>query len=43
MLLFHLRNLTPVDSNKSYNIHSNFMHDIDQNVFGKICHVNHNF
>lgn len=43
MLLFHLRNFSSVDSNKSYNIYSNFMYNIEQNVFDKICHVNHNF
>ena len=43
MLLFHLRNSTSVDSDKSYNIYSNFMHDFEQYVFDKICHVNHNF
>ena len=43
MLLFHFRNFTSVDSDKSYNIHSNFMRDIEQNVFDKICHVNHTF
>lgn len=43
MLLFHLRNVTSVDSGKSYNIYSNFMHNTEQNVFDKICHVNHDF
>ena len=43
MLLLHLWNFTSVDSNKSYNIYSNFMYDIGQNVFDKICHVNHTF
>ena len=38
MLLFHLRNFTSVDSNKSYNIYSNFMHNIEQSVFDKIWH-----
>ena len=43
MLLFHPQNFTSVDSNKSYNIYLNFMYNIEQNVFDKICHVNHNF
>lgn len=43
MPLFHLRNFSSVDSDKYYNIYSNFMYNIEQNVFGKICHVNHTF
>lgn len=43
MLLFHLRNFISVDSDKYYNIYSNFMYNIEQNVFDKICHVNHTF
>ena len=43
MPLFHLRNFSPVDSDKYYNIYSNFMYNIEQNVFDKICHVNHTF
>jgi len=43
MPLFHLRNFSSVDSDKYYNIYSNFMYNIEQNVFDKICHVNHTF
>ena len=43
MPLFHLRNFSSVDSDKYYNIYSNFMYIIEQNVFDKICHVNHTF
>lgn len=39
MLLFHLRNFISVDSNKFYNIHSNFMQDIEQNVFVFISEI----
>lgn len=43
MPLFHLRNFSSVDSDKYYNIYSNFMYNIEQNVFDKICPVNHTF
>ena len=43
MPLFHLRNFSSVDSDKYYNIYWNFMYNIEQNVFDKICHVNHTF
>lgn len=43
MPLFHLRNFSSVESDKYYNIYSNFMYNIEQNVFDKICHVNHTF
>ena len=43
MPLFHLRNFSSVDSDKYYSIYSNFMYNIEQNVFDKICHVNHTF
>ncbi len=39
MLLFHLRNFISVDSNKSYNIHSNFMHDVEQSIFVFISEI----